>query len=91
MVKHIDEYEAVFGEDSVDVPGFHHAPKPDAEDQGGDGAAPARRRRKPRSGDGDEDYEMDEVTGAHGRRRKLDILNKKKVSKYELDELFCEP
>lgn len=66
-MKHIDEFEAVFGEDEESM---------------------RSRRAKPR--DGDEEFEMDEVTGAHGKRRKLDLLNKRKLSKYELDELFCE-
>ena len=38
----------------------------------------------------EEDYEFDEVTGAKNKRRKMDVLNKRKVSKYEMDELFCE-
>ena len=34
--------------------------------------------------------DYDEVRGAHGAKSKLRILNKKKVSKYEMDELFVD-
>jgi len=34
------------------------------------------------------DFEYDEVRGAHGRKPKMAILNKTKLSKYELDDLF---
>ena len=37
-----------------------------------------------------EDFEFDEVRGAHGKRPKMALLNKKKVDPYELDELFLE-
>ena len=36
----------------------------------------------------DKDFEFDEVRGAHGRKPKMAILNKTKLSKYELDDLF---
>jgi hypothetical protein len=36
----------------------------------------------------DTDYEFDEVRGAHGRKPKMAILNKTKLSKYEMDDLF---
>ena len=36
----------------------------------------------------DQDFEYDEVRGAHGRKPKMAILNKTKLSKYELDDLF---
>ena len=36
----------------------------------------------------DKDFEYDEVRGAHGRKPKMAILNKTKLSKYELDDLF---
>ena len=36
----------------------------------------------------DSDFEYDEVRGAHGRKPKMAILNKTKLSKYEMDELF---
>ncbi|GIU69436.1 MAG: hypothetical protein KatS3mg002_0672 [Candidatus Woesearchaeota archaeon] len=36
----------------------------------------------------EDDYEYDEVRGEHGRKPKMAILNKSKLSRYELDELF---
>lgn len=36
----------------------------------------------------DTDYEYDEVLGSHKKKLKLTRLNKKKLDKYELDELF---
>lgn len=36
----------------------------------------------------DTDYEFDEVRGAHGRKPKMAVLNKTKLSKYEMDDLF---
>jgi hypothetical protein len=38
----------------------------------------------------DEDFELDEVNGARNKKRKLDLLNKRKISRFEMDELFCE-
>ncbi|MBW2974799.1 hypothetical protein KY366_03710 [Candidatus Woesearchaeota archaeon] len=38
----------------------------------------------------DDEYEFDEVRGAHGKKPKIAILNKKKVSSYEMDELFLD-
>jgi hypothetical protein len=38
----------------------------------------------------DEDFEYDEVRGAHGKKPKMALLNKKKISSYELDELFLD-
>jgi hypothetical protein len=34
------------------------------------------------------DFEFDEVRGEHGRKPKMAILNKSKLSKYEMDDLF---
>ena len=34
------------------------------------------------------DFEYDEVRGAHGRKPKLAVLNKTKLSRYEMDDLF---
>jgi hypothetical protein len=34
------------------------------------------------------DYEFDEIRGAHGRKPKMAVLNKTKLSKYEMDDLF---
>ena len=36
----------------------------------------------------DKDFEYDEVRGAHGKKPKMAILNKTKLSKYEMDDLF---
>ena len=36
----------------------------------------------------DEEFEFDEIRGAHGRKPKMAILNKKKLSSFEMDELF---
>ncbi|MEA2038085.1 MAG: hypothetical protein U9O94_11360 [Nanoarchaeota archaeon] len=36
----------------------------------------------------DEDFELDEIRGSHGRKPKMAILNKKKLSSFEMDELF---
>ncbi len=37
-----------------------------------------------------EDFEFDEIRGAHGKKPKMAILNKKKLSSYEMDELFLD-
>lgn len=34
------------------------------------------------------DFEYDEIRGEHGKRPKMAVLNKTKLSRYELDELF---
>ncbi|HYD03554.1 MAG TPA: hypothetical protein VEC16_04600 [Alphaproteobacteria bacterium] len=36
----------------------------------------------------DKDFEFDEIRGAHGRKPKMAVLNKTKLSKYEMDDLF---
>jgi hypothetical protein len=38
--------------------------------------------------DEDVEYEYDEVTGARNKRPVMSALNKKKLSKWEMDELF---
>ncbi|MFH1072567.1 MAG: hypothetical protein V1743_04020 [Nanoarchaeota archaeon] len=38
----------------------------------------------------EEEFEYDEVMGEKDKKRKMDLLNKKKVTKWEMDELFCE-
>lgn len=38
----------------------------------------------------EDEYEYDEIVGERGKKRKLDILNKRKVTEWEMDELFCE-
>jgi|TARA_B100002003_G_C14113783_1_gene535729 hypothetical protein len=38
----------------------------------------------------DEEFVYDEVTGGKGKKRVLDALNKTKLGKHEMDELFCE-
>ena len=42
-----------------------------------------------KSKDNDE-YVYDEVTGGRGKKKVLDVLNKSKLSKHEMDEVFCE-
>ncbi len=37
-----------------------------------------------------EDFVYDEVTGGKGKKKVLDALNKTKLSKHEMDDLFCE-
>lgn len=34
------------------------------------------------------DFEYDEVRGGYGRKPRMAILNKTKLSRYELDDLF---
>jgi len=36
-----------------------------------------------------DEFEFDEVTGARNKKPVMSALNKKKLSKYELDELFA--
>jgi hypothetical protein len=38
----------------------------------------------------EEEFEYDEVMGERGKKRKLDALNKRKLTDWEMDELFCE-
>ncbi len=38
----------------------------------------------------DDDFDYDEIKGAHGKKPKLRILNKEKVTTEELDELLGE-
>ncbi len=38
----------------------------------------------------DDEFEFDEIRGSHGRKPKMAILNKKKLSSFEMDELFLE-
>tara|TARA_Y100000310_G_C20429571_1_gene690770 strand:+ start:587 stop:721 length:135 start_codon:yes stop_codon:yes gene_type:complete len=38
----------------------------------------------------EEEFEFDEVKGSHGKKPKMALLNKKKVSSYEMDELFLD-
>lgn len=40
------------------------------------------------SEDSTKDFEYDEIRGEHGRKPKMAILNKTKLSKYEMDDLF---
>jgi hypothetical protein len=37
-----------------------------------------------------EDYMFNEITGAKGKKSVMSVLNKSKISKFELDELFCD-
>lgn len=36
----------------------------------------------------EQEYEFDEVRGEHGRKPKMAVLNKTKLSRYEMDDLF---
>jgi hypothetical protein len=36
------------------------------------------------------DFVYDEITGGRGKKRVLDALNKSRLGKHEMDELFCE-
>lgn len=38
----------------------------------------------------DDEFEFDEIRGAHGKKPKMAILNKKKLNSYEMDELFLD-
>jgi len=38
----------------------------------------------------DDEFVLDEVRGSHGRKTKMAILNKKKLSSFEMDELFLD-
>jgi hypothetical protein len=42
------------------------------------------------SAEADEDYDRDVVTGRRNKRPKMSVLNKGKLSKQEMDELFLE-
>jgi len=37
-----------------------------------------------------DDFILDEVRGSHGKKPRMSVLNKKKVSSWEMDELFLE-
>jgi len=37
-----------------------------------------------------DDFEFDIVRGAHGKKPKLAVLNKKQLSSFEMDELFLD-
>jgi len=36
----------------------------------------------------DDEFEFDEIRGSHGKKPKMAILNKRKLSSFEMDELF---
>jgi hypothetical protein len=36
----------------------------------------------------DHDFEFDEIRGEAGKKPKMAVLNKSKLSKYEMDDLF---
>ncbi len=38
----------------------------------------------------EDDYELDMVKGSHGKKPKMAILNKGKLSSHEMDELFLD-
>ena len=38
----------------------------------------------------EDEFEYNEILGEKDKKRKMDVLNKKKITKWEMDELFCE-
>jgi len=38
----------------------------------------------------EEEFEYDEIRGAHGKKPKMALLNKKRANCYEMDELFLD-
>ncbi len=38
----------------------------------------------------DDEFVFDEIRGAHGKKPKMAVLNKKKLSSHEMDELFLD-
>jgi len=38
----------------------------------------------------EDEFEFDMVRGGHGKKPKMAVLNKKKLSSFEMDELFLE-
>jgi hypothetical protein len=38
----------------------------------------------------DDEFELDQIKGEHGKKPKMSLLNQKKVSKWEMDELFLD-
>jgi len=40
--------------------------------------------------DESKDYVYDQVKGGHGKKHVLSDLNKKRLGKHEMDELFCD-
>lgn len=38
----------------------------------------------------EDEFEFDEIRGAHGKKPKMAVLNKKKLNSYEMDELFLD-
>jgi len=38
--------------------------------------------------DSKDEFELDEIRGEYGRKPKMAVLNKGKLSKYEMDDLF---
>lgn len=38
----------------------------------------------------DEEFVYDEINGGKGKKKVLSALNKTKLSKFEMDELFCD-
>ncbi|MBS3136065.1 hypothetical protein J4401_03825 [Candidatus Woesearchaeota archaeon] len=40
--------------------------------------------------DGDDEFEFDMIKGSHGKKPKMAILNKNRISSHEMDELFLD-
>jgi hypothetical protein len=38
----------------------------------------------------EDEYMFNEITGAKGKKSVMSALNKTKISKFEMDELFCD-
>jgi hypothetical protein len=38
----------------------------------------------------EDDFMFNEITGAKGKKTVMSVLNKSKISKFEMDELFCD-
>ncbi|MFT4303429.1 MAG: hypothetical protein ACMXYG_02615 [Candidatus Woesearchaeota archaeon] len=41
-------------------------------------------------GEAQEEYIYDQVKGGHGKKHILSDLNKKRLGKHEMDEMFCD-
>ncbi len=40
--------------------------------------------------EGEGDFVFDQITGSRGKKKAMALLNKSKLSKYEMDDLFLE-
>ena len=37
-----------------------------------------------------DEYMLNEITGAKGKKSVMSVLNKSRISKFEMDQIFCE-